>query len=460
MRRGHGVEVVARAGRSSPTTCAPSRARASAMAAPMPREAPVTSATLPSSGRSQSTSGGSSASPDPHDLAGHVRRPRREQEAQRRVELALGAGVDVDQLHGGAGARLLAERAREALERALCGRLARVGHDSGGVPSTTIRPQRATRRTVGEKKRVQLAQLRRCPLMPVASKTSALKLCSRRLRVPDGGVQAGCGGGLACVAAELGRHGRAGAGEDARHRPGEPAARGGAEQDEPVDHRVARARNARAGPAGADRPGAPRGGRAASWRAWCRRRSSGRPSLLENGHHALAARGADADHAAALAALVQRLGQAGDDAPAGGGERVAGGQRAAVDVELGAVDRPRAARRGRGAACRTPGPPTPSAWRAPARRTPRGSRRGRSPAAPGRRARACAASRRRAPCSRPSRRPRSRRRRSRRSTNVASTGRPRSAAHSSVASSTTAAPSLSGVELPAVIVPSRRRRPA
>ena len=36
---------------------------------------------------------------------------------------------------------------------------------------------------------------------------------------------------------------------------------------------------------------------------------------------------------------MQQLGQAGDDPPAGGGERVAGGERAAVDVELGAVDR-------------------------------------------------------------------------------------------------------------------------
>ena len=44
-------------GMSRPTTLAPSRARVSAIAAPIPREAPVTSATLPSSGRSQSSFG-------------------------------------------------------------------------------------------------------------------------------------------------------------------------------------------------------------------------------------------------------------------------------------------------------------------------------------------------------------------------------------------------------------------
>jgi hypothetical protein len=44
-------------GMSSATTCAPSRASTRAMAAPMPRAAPVTRAILPSSGRSQSAGG-------------------------------------------------------------------------------------------------------------------------------------------------------------------------------------------------------------------------------------------------------------------------------------------------------------------------------------------------------------------------------------------------------------------
>ena len=51
-------------GMSRPTTCAPSRARVLAIAAPIPREAPVTSAVLPASGRSQSRSG-SGATPFP-----------------------------------------------------------------------------------------------------------------------------------------------------------------------------------------------------------------------------------------------------------------------------------------------------------------------------------------------------------------------------------------------------------
>ena len=54
-------------GTSRPTTCAPSRARVAAIAAPIPREAPVTSALLPASGRSQSRSG-SGATPLPTSI--------------------------------------------------------------------------------------------------------------------------------------------------------------------------------------------------------------------------------------------------------------------------------------------------------------------------------------------------------------------------------------------------------
>src|SRR5690606_39073513 len=62
-------------------------------------------------------------------------------------------------------------------------------------------------------------------------------------------------------------------------------------------------------------------------------------SALQNGYHALPAGGADGDQPAlARTGLVQQLGQVGDDAPASGGEGVAGGQGTALDVELAAVD--------------------------------------------------------------------------------------------------------------------------
>ena len=48
---------------SMATTLAPSRANTSAIVAPMPRAAPVTTATLPSSGLSQSAGGAESAAP-------------------------------------------------------------------------------------------------------------------------------------------------------------------------------------------------------------------------------------------------------------------------------------------------------------------------------------------------------------------------------------------------------------
>ncbi len=73
------------------------------------------------------------------------------------------------------------------------------------------------------------------------------------------------------------------------------------------------------------------------------------------------------------------FGEAGDDPPAGRGERVPGGERAAVDVELARGRSSRAACRDRAARGRSPGPPRPSRCRGPGRRRPRGSRRSRSP---------------------------------------------------------------------------------
>src|SRR3546814_275752 len=63
--------------------------------------------------------GGLAASPDPDDLAGDVGRLGREEERQRRLDGGVGRGCDVHQLHRAAPPDLLAERAREALERAL-----------------------------------------------------------------------------------------------------------------------------------------------------------------------------------------------------------------------------------------------------------------------------------------------------------------------------------------------------
>src|SRR5690606_9752319 len=72
--------------------------------------------------------------------------------------------------------------------------------------------------------------------------------------------------------------------------------------------------------------------------------SEGCRSGLENRRHTLSTCGADGDQAAdglagLLLLLVQHLGQRGHDPGAGRGERVAGRQRRAVDVELAAVDR-------------------------------------------------------------------------------------------------------------------------
>ena len=115
-----------RAGTSSSTSLAPSRCRVSAIASPIPREAPVTSATLalqrslPVDLRRLRD-----ARADLDHLAGDVGGAGGEEEAQGGVELVLGAGGDVDELHGDAAADLLAERAGEPLQGALRGRLAR-----------------------------------------------------------------------------------------------------------------------------------------------------------------------------------------------------------------------------------------------------------------------------------------------------------------------------------------------
>ena len=183
---------------------------------------------------------------------------------------------------------------------------------------------------------------------------------ARRVGVADARVEAGLAGGGAHLALELGLDRRAGAGEHAGDRAGETAARRGAEEHLAVDQRLAllvaveldRLRQADvAGDEAAD----PAVDDSAS-----RDLQASLGSLsLENRDDALAAGGADRDQAAALAALGERLGERRDDPAAGRRERVAGAERAAVHVQLRAVDLAERRRRGRGAACRTPGPPTP-----------------------------------------------------------------------------------------------------
>ena len=109
-------------GTSTPTTVAPSRCSTRAICSPMPRLAPVTSATRPASGMVQSATSpavSGAVRADPDHLAGDVGRLGREQERQRRGGRTLGALGDVDELDGAAPADLLAEAAGEALECAL-----------------------------------------------------------------------------------------------------------------------------------------------------------------------------------------------------------------------------------------------------------------------------------------------------------------------------------------------------
>ena len=150
-------------GTSRPTTLAPSRPSVAAIAAPIPREAPVTSAVLP--GQRQvpvDLRRRGDALGDADHLAVDVGRARREQEAQGRVELVLGARLDVDELRGRAlAADLLGERAGEALQRALGGVGAgRAGERRGGAedddPAAAAQPRHG-----GVEEALQLDQLGR-----------------------------------------------------------------------------------------------------------------------------------------------------------------------------------------------------------------------------------------------------------------------------------------------------------
>ena len=142
--------------------CAPSRSSTSAIAAPIPREAPVTSA--PSRERDLDGRPGRPT----RDLAGHVRRARREEEPQRRAELVLGALLDVDQVTVAPRAGLLAERAREALQRLRA---------PPAAPSTITRPDGCDPRDRRIEERCSSTSSSEDE-MPDASKTSALNFWS------------------------------------------------------------------------------------------------------------------------------------------------------------------------------------------------------------------------------------------------------------------------------------------
>ena len=233
------------------------------------------------------------------------------------------------ELDGATAADLLGERAGETLERPLgaCASSAQTRTPRAGCPSTITLPQGCERRTSGERSCAALCSSLES-VMPVASNTSALEALpvsgldiedasaptaaiSAALRRPPGPATS-----RTSAAAELGRDGpkqptrrmlapRAHAPADERgtcvvalerHRPWEPQA---SEQ--------------------ARRPAASRQA-AGSGQLIAYPGSHGR---LEHRNGALSRGGADADHAAPAARSVKRLGERGDDPPAGRGERVA-----------------------------------------------------------------------------------------------------------------------------------------
>ncbi len=191
---------------------------------------------------------------DPHDLARDVGRARREHEAKRRVDRILGAVVDLDELRRGALADLLADRAGEALERALRGRLARraarLGHraEDDDAPGA-LRPSGSSgERTPRAREAAAESE------MPDASKTSALK----RASAAASGFQTPASRPASPAAARTSpsssvRDARAGAGEYARDRR-RPGGRPARRREAPRRRSAARpARSGRARPAGAGR---------------------------------------------------------------------------------------------------------------------------------------------------------------------------------------------------------------
>ena len=106
------------AGMSTQTTVAPSRASVEATVAPMPRAAPGDDGDLPREGPipvhalrgTREAGDGSDVDPLPVD----ERRPRGQEEPQRRLDVVLGAVGDVHQVGRGAVAGFLGRRTHEA----------------------------------------------------------------------------------------------------------------------------------------------------------------------------------------------------------------------------------------------------------------------------------------------------------------------------------------------------------
>ena len=241
---------------SRPTTWAPSRASTRAIAAPMPREAPVTSATLPCSGRSQSSS---------RMALGRGRRSGRP--GRRRRPSAARAGSAASSR---SGPRRRGRRRRAARSRR-CGPPCRPSGRSPRAPAAPS-PRAGVAAVLGrgaehdhaagrldpaDRRVEEVASSSRSAVesaIPVASKTSALKRCvGRRLRVPDAGVEAGVADArrgprrrARCdVGVGVGEH----RGDRRRSRP--PGA--APSRTSPLDQRLRPARSGRARPAAAGR---------------------------------------------------------------------------------------------------------------------------------------------------------------------------------------------------------------
>ena len=172
------------AGMSTATTWAPSRAMTFAIAAPMPRAAPVTTATLPASGCSASSPAGRSAGRQRDRLAVDVGRAAGQEEPHRRGERALGAGR-----HVAAGSPSTRSRSSLPMDRTSPSSACRAAACAGDRrPSAGRRarapgrggPQPLDRR--GEEV-VRGGQVGRRPVSPVASRTTAAELLAVRRAV-------------------------------------------------------------------------------------------------------------------------------------------------------------------------------------------------------------------------------------------------------------------------------------
>jgi hypothetical protein len=173
--------------------------------------------------------GGHRGREDPDDLTGDVRRLDRQQEAQRGLDALLGAGGDVDELGCRTTAELLAHRAREALQRALGGRLGGCGgHVGRGAEDddATVRVQGAGERVEEVVERAQAG--RGGDPGSVEDERGEIVLCGR---IRCGHERCGHGlGGLAHLCADGVEH----------LADRVPHAAGAAEHDGPRDERVAR----------------------------------------------------------------------------------------------------------------------------------------------------------------------------------------------------------------------------